>query len=124
MKAIRIDELIFLSNNYSDFSCKPTYKKYKEGTIFDEDKSVKQNREEVAKRNLLYDDEVKNLNRQKNQMYTELINLIKRYITQETKASDKQATKIWNYVYEEYHSYGLTECINHLDDLLELFIDD
>ena len=124
MKAIRIDELIFLSNKYSDFSCKPTYKKYKEGTIFDEDKSVKWNREEVAKRNLLYDDEVKNLNRQKNQMYTELINLIKRYITQETKVSDKQATKIWNYVYEEYHSYGLTECINHLDDLLELFIDD
>lgn len=124
MKAIRIDELIFLSNNYSDFSCKPTYKKYKEGTIFDEDKSVKWNREEVAKRNLLYDDEVKNLNRQKNQMYTELINLIKRYITQATKVSDKQATKIWNYVYEEYHSYGLTECINHLDDLLELFIDD
>lgn len=124
MKAIRIDELIFLSNNYSDFSCKPTYKKYKEGTIFDKDKSVKWNREEVAKRNLLYNDEVKNLNRQKNQMYTELINLIKRYITQETKVSDKQATKIWNYVYEEYHSYGLTECINHLDDLLELFIDD
>lgn len=124
MKAIRIDKLIFLSNNYSDFSCKPTYKKYKEGTIFDEDKSVKWNREEVAKRNLLYNDEVKNLNRQKNQMYTELINLIKRYITQETKVSDKQATKIWNYVYEEYHSYGLTECINHLDDLLELFIDD
>lgn len=124
MKAIRIDELIFLSNNYSDFSCKPTYKKYKEGTIFDEDKSVKWNREEVAKRNLLYNDEVKNLNRQKNQMYTELINLIKRYITQETKVSDKQATKIWNYVYEKYHSYGLTECINHLDDLLELFIDD
>lgn len=124
MKAIRINELIFLSNKYLDFSCKPTYKKYKEGTIFDEDKSVKWNREEVAKRNLLYDDEVKNLNRQKNQMYTELINLIKIYITQETKVSDKQATKIWNYVYEEYHSHGLTGCINHLDDLLELFIDD
>ena len=124
VEIIRIDELIFLSNRYTDFSCKPTCKKYKNGTVLDEDKSVKWNREEVVKRNLLYDDEVKRLNRKKNRMYTELVNLIQKYIIQETNVSDKTSTKIWNYLYEEYHSYGLTECINHLDDLLELFIDD
>lgn len=51
-KAIRIDELTFLSCRYADFHCKPNCKKYKEGTIFDEDKSLKWNREEVVKKNL------------------------------------------------------------------------
>lgn len=36
MKVVKIDELIYLSNQYTDFSCKPSCKKYKEGTIFDE----------------------------------------------------------------------------------------
>lgn len=121
MKIIKIDELIYLSNQYTDFSCKPSYKKYKEGTIFDEEKSVRWNKEEVEKRNNLYQEEVKKLNRKKNQMYEELVNLIKQYIIQEANVSDERAAKIYNYLYEEYHSYGLTECINHLDDLLDLF---
>lgn len=121
MKVIKIDELIYLSNQYTDFSCKPFCKKYKEGTIFDEEKSVRWNREEVDRRNNLHQEEVKKLNREKNQMYEKLINLIYQYIIQETKVSKERATKIYNYLYEEYHSYGLTECINHLDDLLDLF---
>ncbi len=121
MKIVKIDELIYLSNQYTDFSCKPSYKKYKEGTIFDEEKSVRWNREEVDRRNNLHQEEVKRLNREKNQMYEKLVNLIYQYIIQETKVSKERATKIYNYLYEEYHSYGLTECINHLDDLLDLF---
>ena len=113
MKVVKIDELIYLSNQYTDFSCKPSYKKYKEGTIFDEEKSVRWNREEVDRKN--------NLRREKNQMYEKLVNLIYQYIIQETKVSKERAAKIYNYLYEEYHSYGLTECINHLDDLLDLF---
>lgn len=121
MKVIKIDELIYLSNQYTDFSCRPSCKKYKEGTIFDEEKSVRWNREEVDRRNNLHQEEVKRLNREKNQMYEKLVNLIYRYIIQETKVSKEKAIKIYNYLYEEYHSYGLTECINHLDDLLDLF---
>lgn len=121
MKVVKIDELIYLSNQYTDFSCKPSYKKYKEGTIFDEEKSVRWNREEVDRKNNLRQEEIKRLNREKNQMYEKLVNLIYQYIIQETKVSKERAAKIYNYLYEEYHSYGLTECINHLDDLLDLF---
>ena len=121
MMVVKIDELIYLSNQYKDFSCKHSCKKYKEGTIFDEEKSVRWNREEVDRRNNLHQEEVKRLNREKNQMYEKLVNLIYQYIIQETKVSKERAAKIYNYLYEEYHSYGLTECINHLDDLLDLF---
>ena len=85
-KAIRIDELTFLSFRYTDFSCKPNCTKYKEGTIFDEDKSLKWNREEVVKKNLFMM-KLKKLNRKKNQMYTELVNTIKQYIIQETNVT-------------------------------------
>lgn len=80
MKVVKIDELIYLSNQYTDFSCKPSYKKYKEGTIFDEEKSVRWNREEVDRKNNLRQEEVKRLNREKNQMYEKLVNLIYQYI--------------------------------------------
>lgn len=85
-KAIRIDELTFLSCRYADFPCKPNCKKYKEGTIFDEDKSLKWNREEVVKKNLFMM-KLKKLNRKKNQMYTELVHIIKQYIIQETNVT-------------------------------------
>lgn len=101
MKVIKIDELIHLSNKYTNFSCKPSCKKYKEGTVFDEEKSVRWNKEEVKKRNDFYQEQLNNLNRIKNEMYKDLSNLIKQYIIQETKVSDKQATKIYDYLYEE-----------------------
>ena len=85
-KAIRIDELTFLSFRYTDFPCKPNCKKYKECTIFDEDKSLKWNREEVVKKNLFMM-KLKKLNRKKNQMYTELVHTIKQYIIQETNVT-------------------------------------
>lgn len=111
-----------MAEQYTKFSCKPKSYKYKAGTVLDEDKSVKWNREEVERLNKIYDDEVKELNRQKNELYIGLVNAIKMYIIQETNVSKKQADKIYNYLCNEYHSYGLRECLNQLDDLLDLFI--
>lgn len=119
---IPIETLYEMSEQYTKFSCKPQSRKYKLGTIFDEDKSVKWNKAEVERLNKIHDDEVKELNRRKNELYINLVNAIKMYIIQETNVSEKQAEKIYNYLCNEYHAYSWRECLDHLDDLLDLFI--
>lgn len=116
-----IETLYNMAEQYTKFSCKPKSNKYKIGTVLDEDKSVKWNREEVERLNKIHDDEVKELNRHKNELYVGLVKAIKMYIIQETNVSEKQADKIYNYLCNTYHSYGLRECLTQLDDLLDLF---
>lgn len=48
-----------------DMPCKPNWRGPKEGTIFDEDKSVKWNKEEVIRLREKYDTEVRELNTKK-----------------------------------------------------------
>lgn len=117
-----LEKLYKMVNEYEGFSCKPKQQKYKVGFIFDEEKSVRWNREEVERQNQKHDDEVKALNNTKNHLYNRLVAGIKTYIIEQTKVSKEKADKIYAYLYCEYHSYGLTECLNHLDDLLELFV--
>ena len=119
---ITIEELYDMAEKYVNFSCKPKSCKYKIGTVFDEDKSVKWNKEEVERLNKVYEAEVKKLNTQKNELMINLVHSIKTYIIQETNVKKEQADKIYDYLYSEYHSYGLRECISHLDDLLNLFV--
>lgn len=122
-KNITLENLYDKAYKYENFSCKPAYcRKYKIGTIFDEEKSVKWNREEVERKNFEFENAVKQLNREKNLLYTELISMINSYITVETGVSVERSEKIWNYLYSNYHAYGLAECLNHLDELLELFL--
>lgn len=110
-----------MANEYNNFSCKPKNKKYKIGEIIDEDKSVRWNREEVDRRNKLREEEVKRLNTQKNKMLLEWIDAVKLYIIEETNVKKDKADKIYNYLYENYHSYGLSEVLANMDELLDLF---
>lgn len=116
-----IERLYEMASEYTEFSCKPKNPKYKVGTIFDEDKSVRWNREEIERLNGIHTEEVKELNRKKNLLLANVEDAIEKYIIEETKVSKKRAEKIYRYLYEEYHSYGIRECICHLDDLLEIF---
>lgn len=54
-------------------SCKPSFARVKEGHVFDEDKSVKWNREQVELNNEKYDSEVKKLNTEKNRVRDTLL---------------------------------------------------
>lgn len=116
-----LENLYDMAEEYINFSCRPKSPKYKIGHVINEDKSVKWNREEVERLNKKHKDEVKELNRQKNLLYTNLVNSIEEYIISETNVDKAKAEKIYNYLYMEYHSYGLRELLSHLDDLLELF---
>lgn len=115
------ENLYGIAEEYLNFSCRPKNPKYKVGHVINENKSVKWNREEVERLNKKHEDEVKELNRQKNLLHTNLVNSIKEYIISETNVSKERAEKIYNYLYQEYCSYGLKESLTHLDDLLELF---
>ena len=119
---ISIETLYEMAEQYTNFSCKPKSSKYKIGTVLDEDMSVKWNREEVERLNKIHDDEVKELNRQKNELYINLRRTIDTYIIQEIGVDEKRADKIFDYLCNEYHSYGFREVLSHLDDLLDLFI--
>lgn len=121
-KTVTLENLYELANEYDNFSCKPQLGKYRVGTVIDEEKSVRWNREEVERRNAAREEEVKALNRQRNLLHTNLVFSIKEYIAKETEVSPDRATKIYNYLYQKYHSYGLVEVINLLDEFLELFV--
>ena len=119
-----IKELSEMEVKYRCFSCKPFSKKYKIGTIFDEEKSVRWNREEVERRNLLHEEEVKRLNNEKNKLREELIAEIKKHIIERigknTKNVNLKANRIYNYLYSKHYAFGFSEIINNMDDLLEL----
>lgn len=114
-------KLYDMADEYSKFSCKPKERKYKIGEVFDDDKSVRWNREEVERRNKLHDEEVKRLNKQKNKMFFEWVDAVKLYIMEETKVKKDKADEIYNYLYGKYHSYGLSEVLANMDELLDLF---
>lgn len=113
------EDLCDMVNEYINFSCQPENKKYQTGYVFDEDKSVRWNREEVERRNKLHDEEVKRLNIEKNRLFIKWIDAVYDYIIQETGVNKEKAKDIYNYLYEEYRNYGLV--LGHLDNLLDLF---
>ena len=61
-----LEELYEFADDWYKFSCKPTVQKYGKAHVFDENKSVKWNKEEVERRNKLHDEEVKQLQKEKN----------------------------------------------------------
>lgn len=104
-------------------SCKPTGKRFPKGYVFDENKSVKWNAEEVIRNNEAVQKEVSELQRNRsaaiNSATSEIVKLIVREF--DYKINENQAYIIWNLAYEEGHSYGCTEIEIHLKELIGTF---
>lgn len=120
---IYIEDLKELAEDWNRFSCRPTIRKMKIGEVIDENQSVKWNKEQVIKNNDEYERQVKMLNTEKNNRLTKFQELCYSYIIQETGVSMQTAKKIYWYIYQEKHAFGLIEAIASLDDLLEIFKD-
>lgn len=90
--------------------------------MFDEDKSVKWNKEQAQKNNDDYDNEVKRLNQEKMKRRDEIYAEIYKTIQEEVGfgISEKKATKIWGYAYDRGHSAGWYEIITNLEEIEEL----
>ena len=117
---ISTNDLTNAYNEWHTFSCQPITKKIKIGTVLDEEKSVKWNREEVERINKQHDEEVKELNQQKNKLWVEWRELCHKYIVQEVHVTLERAEKIFEFSYNM--GYGIDTMLIFLDDLLELFI--
>ena len=104
-------------------SCVPkSVKKVKADHVFDENKSVKWNREQVEINNAAYRAEVARLNTEKNKAREDVINMIIEKIQSEvgTSLSKRKAKAIWELAYEERHSYGFYDVREYLFKLVAL----
>lgn len=98
------------------------FKRVPSNFVFDEDKSVKWNKEQAQKNNDDYDNEVKRLNQEKMKRRDEINAEIYKTIQEEVGfgISEKKAAKIWEYAYDRGHSAGWYERIANLEEIEEL----
>ena len=124
MKKKEIRSFDLIKEDFRDMetmSCKPSFVKPKNGAVIDEDKSVKWNREEVARLQAAYDEEVKRLNTEKNkwrdELYDELYVAIQNEVGGGISVNDASAI-FWK-AYERGHSAGYSEVFGYLNDLMD-----
>lgn len=118
---ISIKELKDSWDEVVNFSTIPDMKTYSDWHVFDENKSVKWNREEVERHNREYKEEQERLNKEHQELKQNTRNKIIMYILENsfTIKKEEQALRLWNYIY--FHpSY---KPIDDLDNMIEL-IDD
>lgn len=89
--------------------------------VFDEDKSVKWNREEVEKHNKEVVRTSAKIEKEKQAAISVAQDNILEAIQNELGVSFTAASKIWwGYLYGEYHSYGYMEMYTHYGDVADL----
>lgn len=104
-------------------SCVPSsLRKVPQNYVFDEDQSVKWNKEKVIENNTAYQAEVARLNTAKNKARAAIHEDIYRTIQSEVGhgLTREGARKIWEYAYERSHAYGIHDIMSCLEELLEL----
>lgn len=104
-------------------SCVPSsLRKVPQNYVFDEDQSVKWNKEKVIENNTAYQAEVARLNTAKNKARDAIHEDIYRTIQSEVGhgLTREGARKIWEYAYERDHAYGIHDIMSCLEELLEL----
>lgn len=109
----------------SRMSCVPVgIKKVPENYVFDEDRSVKWNRDQVELNNKQYQKEVARLNTEKNKARDFVYNLIIEKIQHDVGdgLSRKKAKAIWNLAYKLCNPFGFYEIRRRLLDLIDLAI--
>lgn len=116
------EEIMSQFDAYSKMSCKPTFQKVKPDHVFDEDKSVKWNREKAIEINTMYEEQVAELNRKKNAERDRIQDLIYLRIMDDVGygLTKESAKAIWNKAWEDGHPFGFRECIIHAEGLIEL----
>lgn len=108
---------------YYDFKCVPTIKKLRPDHIEDEDKSVKWNRQFVEDNHKQHENEVKKLNRRKNELREEAANFVKYLICYELdwKLTDADIDRLYSQWYDRWHDDGVAymlKCIeSECDDI-------
>ncbi|AEO93538.1 gp279 [Bacillus phage G] len=95
--------------------------RYSANHVFDEDKSVKWNKEQVVLKNKERTDKREEYRKESNRLENQLREDISNAIAEEYGFNKEQADIILGYAYERHHSSGYYEVINSLGELCDVF---
>lgn len=106
-------------------SCKPTAKRVPKGYVFDEDKSVRWNAEQVESHNVEIQKEVSEKQKARSLAINKATDAIIALIVDEFygEINSKQAEVIWNIAYDRGHSGGKYEIEAQLQQFMSAFYD-
>lgn len=124
-KPLQLETIEDVSQNeifgFYDFNeKKPDIKKLKSDYVFDENLTIKQNKDLIKKHNESYEEQMENYNKAYNDKINEFNNDMIIVIGKELNVSREKANKIFSYVYNEYHSGGRRDVITNAEKLVEL----
>lgn len=115
IESLKEDFLLALS-----MSSVPDFCKVKPDHVFDEDKSVRWNREEAIRVNNEYNEKCKILRAERDVAISLVTDRIKKYISINVGCSLQRASLIWNFVYSHYYN-DIDELFDKLEEFEVLF---
>ena len=100
----------------------PGFKKYKEGYIFDEDKSVRWNKNEVILRNKEYEDEANRLQKEHRLLVKEADDAAIQYLLEysSTVKNIDAMSCLLGFAFGQMHSEGYESVLNFAEELIDL----
>ena len=108
----------YRNDEYNNSDPYPSAAYYREGHIFDADKSVNWNKNEVQRRNIDLKSERNEWQKKQAELQKAMADDLVDAIIYEYHFTETQARKIYAYVYQEYHSHA-SDVFNKLDDVCD-----
>ena len=109
--------------NNGEYTCETAIpKRVSEDHIFDEELSVRRNRELAKEHNQKVIELRTELQKQQNLLYQQLTDDVIKYIQENYNLNETQARKVERFVYQEYHSY-MSDYFCYIDTFAEFASD-
>lgn len=120
--------LITLTSAYEDFlgnfSCKPDRNEFpypKIGTIIDEDRSVKWNREEIDRQRAAFETRVEDLNKYKNLINVHFKEQLNRALAKDSHITIAESKKLFDFAYNTDYTKGIRTVVDTYKDLAKMY---
>lgn len=113
-----IDEIsnAFVNNFYEPLQEYPGHRKFSEKHVFDDEKSVKWNREEVERQNEQLKQRKMEWDSEKSRLNAKLQNDCVQILKEDYGLNEAQAEKLYGHVFQEHHSY-MHDFFIHLEEI-------
>lgn len=120
--------LVTLVSAYEDFlgnfSCKPDRDEFpypKIGTIIDEEKSVKWNREEVYRQRAAFEARVEDLNKYKNLINVHFKEQLNKVLAKDSHITIAESKKLFDFAYDTDYTKGIRVVVDTYNDLAKMY---
>ena len=120
------EDILSLFEKHQTIPYHPKKKPLREGTILDENQSVKWNREQVELSKKEYDAELKKLRKQHSEIERHALNAVYSYIQDNLCHqffSTEKCAILYSKAYERGHSAGYQEVMNYVDEYIDFLND-